>query len=198
MTELSTLVEDFAEAFMSADASAPGYVSRTGRQYQPGLGPYAEDAAVRLILAAMRRDHPKRYGECGQQLRHPESRQACDLWIGNPVEWAVEVKMARFFGDNARPDDTSLKDILSPYPAHRSALTDLTKLTTQGLPGRKALLIYGFDYPSMSLDPAIEAFETLAARTVATTSRVVHPLQRLVHPVHREGRVFGWEVLGRR
>jgi hypothetical protein len=198
MTELATVVEDFATAFTSADASAPGYVSRTGRQYQPGLGPYAEDAAVRLILAAMRINHGDRYGECGQQLRHPGSRQACDLWIGSPVEWVAEVKMARFFGDNGRPDDTSLKDILSPYPAHRSALTDSLKLATSTLPGRKAMIVYGFDYPTMTLDPAIEAFEALATRSVAFSPRLVARLERLVHPVHREGRVFGWEVLGRR
>jgi hypothetical protein len=53
--------------------------------------------------------------------------------------------------------------ILSPYPAHRSALTDCTKLLASQLGRQKAVLIYGYDYPGWPMDPAIEALQTLGA-----------------------------------
>ena len=48
--------------------------------------------------------------------------------------------------------------ILSPYAGDRSALTDCVKLLESGLTGRKAVVIYGFDYPNLPMDPAVEAF----------------------------------------
>jgi hypothetical protein len=84
--------------------------------------------------------------------------------------------------------------ILSPYPAHRSALTDCEKLLSSGLAGRKAILIYGYDYPQWPMDPAIEAFEALAKRAVGLSARHHASFSGLVHPVHQAGRVFGWEL----
>lgn len=70
--------------------------------------------------------------------------------------------MLRLMGDNGKPNDNMLMHILSPYPADRSALTDCSKLLTSGPGDRQAVIIYGFDYPGLPMDPAIEAFETLA------------------------------------
>ena len=78
--------------------------------------------------------------------------------------------MARFRGDNGKPDVTGLKDLLSPYESDRSALTDCAKLATSGFTCQKAVVIYGFDYPDRPLDPAIDAFEALAARQVEARS----------------------------
>ena len=124
------------------------------------------------------------------------SRQKCDLCIGTEPnwEWAVEVKMLRLMGDNGKPNDNMLMHILSPYPNDRSALTDCRKLLDSGLNGRKAVLIYGFDYPSLPMDPAIEAFETLARLRVNLGERRVAAYDDLIHPVHRAGRVFGWGI----
>jgi hypothetical protein len=36
--------------------------------------------------------------------------------------------MLRLMGDNGKPNDNMLMHILSPYPAHRSAVTDCAKL----------------------------------------------------------------------
>src|SRR5262249_48955331 len=138
MIAIDELVADFAAALQVADARKPVFVSRTGRAYQPGIGPHGEDRAVALILAEMKAANMQRYAAFGQGLVYPGSKQKCDLWIGDPIEWVVEIKMARFFGDNGKPDDTSLKDLLSPYEHHRSALTDCSKLARSALPGRKA------------------------------------------------------------
>jgi hypothetical protein len=97
-------------------------------------------------------------------------------------------------GDNGKPNDNMLMHILSPYPNDRSALTDCIKLVESNLEGRKAIIIYGFDYPRLAMDPAIEAFELLAARWVSLGTRAVGEYSNLVHHVHRTGRVFGWEV----
>src|SRR5262245_39615381 len=77
--------------------------------------------------------------------RYPDSKQTCDWVLGDSPEWAIEIKMSRPNGDNGRPDDTAIKDILSPYSSDRSALTDCTKLTNSTIAQRKAILIYGFD-----------------------------------------------------
>jgi hypothetical protein len=115
--------------------------------------------------------------------------------VGQPYEWVVEIKMARLRGDNGKPDDTAIKDILSPYESDRSALADCTKLATADFACRKAIVIYGFDYPDRPLDPVIDAFELLAARRVQLSQREVAIFGPLVHPVHSAGRVFGWEVV---
>jgi hypothetical protein len=105
--------------------------------------------------------------------------------------------MLRLFGDNGKLNDNMLMHILSPYPAHRSALTDCAKLTTSGLAGRTAILIFGYDYEGWAMDPAIEAFETLAAERVILGDRHEAAYDDLIHPVHRRGRVFAWEVASR-
>jgi hypothetical protein len=97
-------------------------------------------------------------------------------------------------GDNGKPNDNMPGHILSPYPAHRSALTDCEKLVAADLPGQKAVIIYGFDYPRFSMEPIIEAFETLAGQGVSLGPRYSAQFSGLVHPVHTHGRVFGWEV----
>ena len=98
---LDRLVRDFAAGLSAADAKRPVFVSRTGRQYQPGLGPHGEDRAVALVLAEMRTAHPETYERCGHSLPYPGSRQKCDLWFGEPLEWAVEVRWPGSLGTTA-------------------------------------------------------------------------------------------------
>lgn len=101
------------------------------------------------------------------RLLHARTFPNGDDWLlGNPLEWAIEIKMSRPNGDNGKPDDTAIKDILSPYSADRSALTDCVKLADADLPCRRAILIYGFDDPRRPLVEVIEAFETLARSRV--------------------------------
>ena len=52
----------------------------------------------------------------------------------------------------------------------------------------------GYDYPEFPMDPAIEAFEVLAGRTVRLGERCAFTYKGLVHPVHQAGRVFAWDV----
>jgi hypothetical protein len=197
--DLTDLISDIATSIKLIDARHPQAANaRTGLKYQAGIGPHPETQAVELVVSELERLHPDKYaGKTSVGVSYPgASRQKCDLCIGTASNWtwAVEIKMLRLMGDNGKPNDNMLMHILSPYPADRSALTDCKKLVNSGLPGRKAIVIYGFDYGSRNMDPAIEAFETLAARAVRIVSRAVAAYDSLVHPVHRAGRVFGWEI----
>ena len=100
----------------------------------------------------------------------------------------------RLMGDNGKPNDNILTHILSPYPEQRSAITDCRKLAASGFDGRRAILIYGYEYEGWPLEPVIGAFEYLAARDVKLSERAVASFKNLCHPIHGTGEVFGWEV----
>ncbi len=93
------------------------------------------------------------------------------------------------FGDNGKLNDNMLMHVLSPYSAHRSALTDCGKLIRSSLPSRKAIVIFGYDYNDWPMDPSIEAFETLASQRVILGDQHAAAYDHLVHPVHQRGRV---------
>jgi hypothetical protein len=190
---LSDFVMAFAKAFNAADARGPTAVSpRSGRVYQPGIGPHPEDRAVDLIvaeLAVMRSDWLIALRQC-----YPGSRQTCDLLWGDPPEWAIEIKMFRPNGDNGKPDDTAIKDILSPFASDRSAVSDCRKIAESDIAPHRSILIYGFDDARKPLRDMIAAFETLAQTRVWLGPRHEAPIGPLVHPVHQGGAVFAWEV----
>ena len=191
--DLQEIVEEFAAAMTTADSRRPTAVSpRSGRVYRPGIGPDPEDRAVDLAMAELGTARP----QWNWQLRacYPGSKQTCDWLIGQPPEWAVEIKMARPNGDNGKPDDTAIKDILSPYASDRSAVTDCVKLAESALDCRRAILIYGFDDARRPLEQMIAAFEMLAGARVRLGPRCQATLGEMVHPVHRTGRVCAWEI----
>ena len=56
---LGQIVHDFAVGMEAADHHRPQAASQrdTARLYQPGIGPFGEDAAVAMTLAEMRAAH---------------------------------------------------------------------------------------------------------------------------------------------
>jgi hypothetical protein len=112
-------------------------------------------------------------------------------------DWAIELKLLRFLGDNGKPNGHMLMHILSPYPRDRSALTDCSKLADSAIAARKAIVIFGYPHAEWPLEPAIEAFELLAATRVRLGPRQVASTPDLVHPVHSRGSVSGWELWSR-
>lgn len=195
--ELADIVDDFAASLVRVDATAPTWRSaRSGTAFRPGIGPHPETEATRLIVHEMAVTKPATYGATTLGRPYPLApKQQCDLVIGEPPSWAVEIKLFRLLGDNGKPNDNMLMHILSPYPAHRSALTDVAKLSDSGFECRQAVLIYGFDYPGWSMDPAIDAFECLASASAVLSARAEACFEGLIHPVQKGGRVFAWEVL---
>jgi hypothetical protein len=190
--ELCTLIADFASALAEVDATNPVGVS--GR-FKPGCGPLTESEVTTLILrrlgernAAYSYAAPKRY---------PSGRAECDFVL--PGEWAVEVKLARPFGDNGKPAERWSENLLYPYAGNTSSLGDCLKLLGSDFPERKAVLVIGYEHtpPVIPLEPAIRGFELLAAEVLRLklSSREQMTVIGLVHPCHQQATIYGWEVL---
>ena len=180
-------------ALSEQTAGGPSAVGsgRTRRSYQPGIGPYPEAQAVKLVVDELV-TLDGAYAAYALDVPYPGSRQRCDWCLGLPQawDWAIEAKLLRLFRDDGKRDDNALTHILSPYLDHRSALTDCEKLTGSALLGRKAILVIGYEYDGWEMGPAIEAFETLARARVTLGTRHVAQFGDLVHPVHRRGGVL--------
>lgn len=198
MNLLAELVRDFAQGMQAVDSLAPvASNARTGVSYQAGIGPHTEAQTIKLVMAYLADTDPQRYASYRLGVPYADgTRQACDVCLVDRERrtWAIEVKMLRLMGDNGKLNDNMMMHILSPYLAHRSALTDCTKLLASQLRTHKAILIYGYDYPGWPMDPVIEAFQVLAGRQVSMADSAVASFDGLIHPVHRCGRVFGWRV----
>jgi hypothetical protein len=192
--ELAAFIQDFAWALEVADSKRPCHPP-----YQPGIGPHTEDETVALVMAELASAKPTQYqGVYTTAVPYPGGgRQKCDLCFGQPPSWSwsVEVKMLRMLGDNGKPNDNMITHILSPYDQHRSALTDCWKLGSAGFSGRKAVLIYAYDYDAWPAADVITPFEQLAQRRVTLGDRHTADFSGLMHPVHRRGFVYGWELI---
>lgn len=186
---------DFAAGMAAADALKPQAKShrREGVVYRAGIGPFSEDEAVRLTLKQMRFHQPGIY-DSARKVRYPRAARTCDLALGDPIEWAIEVKLARVGRDNGTYEDTAVKKILSPYPDDRSAVTDCVKLSESQFACRRGVLIYGFEDPTRPLQWLIEAFELIASRHIQLGPRNEALIPSLIHPVFASGGVFAWEV----
>lgn len=196
--ELGELVEDFATAMESVDARRPQAVNQRSKEaYQPGIGPHTEAGTVALVMHELARTKPNTYASHSLGVPYPgASRQKCDLCLGAPLswEWAIEVKMIRMLGDNGKPNDNLPTHMLSPYPSHRSALTDCVKLVRSGLGNREAILMYGYDADEFPVMDLVEAFTTLANSRVDLGPMVRAQFEGLIHPVHQRGVVVAWEL----
>jgi hypothetical protein len=182
--ELQVIAADIASALAEIDRSRIPF-----KRFQPGVGPYGEPQLVRLIAAHLR----SLPGYAGLVA----TKRTPDLLIQG--FWAIEVKIARPFGDNAQPAENWSVNLLHPYPGNVSALGDCLKL--RDLPGaeRRASVVIGYEHdpPIVSLDPLILSFELIASQVLqlrlGVRVEVVRP--GLVHQVHQRARVFAWEVL---
>mgnify|MGYP004219345525 CR=1 FL=1 len=194
---LSEFVTHFAEGMMAADTKRPQAINQRSKEpYQPGIGPHIEAATVELVIQEIQAMNPNSYRKIQTGISYPhDSRKKCDLFFDHKKQkWFVEVKMMRLMGDNGKSNDNILMHILSPYPQHRSALTDCEKLLSSGFDGKKAVLIYGYDYDEFPLVRAIDAFEILARRDNHLGERIQSNFENLIHPVHQRGAVFAWEL----
>ena len=182
-----------------ADAKEPQAVSqRSGATYQPGIGPHSEAQTIQLVMSELSLIAPSRYATFRLNVPYPKTpRLTCDIRVQSSPDsdWWVEAKLLRLLGDNGKLNDNMLMHILSPYPDHRSALTDCAKFVRGQPPGKKAILIFDYDSERWPMDPAVDAFEALAsAFGYELGQRVTAAFDGLIHPVHQEGRVFGWEI----
>ena len=191
--ELSQIVTGLADGIKAADAALPIAVNqRSGKPFRPGIGPHTESDTIQLAFDAL---PPGRLPHAVFEAPYPTSpNQKCDILFEGEPGWAIEVKMLRMYGDNGKPNDNMLLHLLSPYPKHRSAVTDTTKLRESGFAHRLAIVIYGYESERFPLLPAIAAFEILSRDLTGLSVRCEAQFEGLVHPVHRAGSVYGWEI----
>jgi hypothetical protein len=194
---LSKLTHDFARAIEAVDAEGPTAVSvTTGKFYQPGIGPHTESATLSLVKNKLGSISPA-YRQIETHSPYPcLPRQKCDWCWTCPTgdRLYIEAKLMRLMGDNGKPNDNILCHILSPYPQQRSALTDCQKLANSGFDGSLVILICGYEYPGYPLWPVIDAFQSLASKTVNLSEPSVATFGGLMHPVHKQGGVYAWTL----
>ena len=184
--ELSQLVSDVSKCLYEIDTSGTRF-----KEFQPGVGPYGEPQLVKLIAEKLNQNLG--YGGRAVTKRSP------DLLIRG--DWAVEVKIARPFGDNGKEAENWSVNLLHPYSGNVSAIGDCYKLLTYTGPERKAVLVIGYEHnpPVIQLSPLLRSFEVVAKEVcrIHLSERSEICRSELVHPIHQVLRVAAWEVLGR-
>lgn len=180
---LETVVIDIADSLKSIDASAVPF-----KAFQAGIGPYGEPQLVKLVAEELARTG--RYPLGVKTMRTP------DLLITG--HWALEVKIARPFGDNGKVAEDWSVNLLHPYTGNTSLLGDCLKLLSHPCNERKAVLAIGYEHnpPQIDLEPLIQSFEAIARNVLSIPlgDRVSAGRMNLVHPVHQRLTVYGWTV----
>jgi len=181
--DLPDLLNDIADAIVGIDASAVPF-----KAFQPGVGPYGEPQLVRAIA-----DHLNRIpAYAGQAV----TKRTPDLRLGD--NWALEIKIARPYGDNGREAENWSVNLLHPYPGNVSLIGDALKLSTLVFPGRRAVVVIGYEHapPRIGLAPLLAAFEAVAREVTKINlgPRVQVYRSNLRHPVHQAAVIAGWEV----
>jgi len=116
-----------------------------------------------------------------------------------PNEWAIEVKIARPYGDNGKEAENWSVNLLHPYRGNTSSIGDCFKLSGLTTPERKAMLVVGYEHAPARIDltPLVQSFEVIARHVarIKLGSRVEDRCEGLVHPIHQTAKLFAWEVL---
>jgi hypothetical protein len=190
---LADLVSDFAEVLKVADEGRP---LGKARKFKPGIGPLTESELTNLVIEEFKKRKQPAYSSCGSR-RYPGSRATCDLVL--PDLWALEIKLARPFGDNGKPAERWSENLLYPYAGNTSCIGDCIKLSNSEFRERKAVVVVGYEHspPQILLEPAIRSFELIATSVchLSLSPREHALITELVHPVHQQAHVYAWEVL---
>jgi hypothetical protein len=187
LPEMLALLRD---AIRHVDSSGVAHTSSKPpfRAYQPGAGPYSETVLCKRIAEWLSAHSADCKGAC--------TRRFPDLLI--PDHWAIELKIARPFGDNGKEAEHWSQNLLHPYPGNTSSLSDALKLMKYEGPERCAVVVVGYEHatPQISLDPLIRSFEAIAQHVFTLELGTQHQLtlSPLVHPVHQVARLWGWEI----
>jgi hypothetical protein len=188
--DLETVIGDIADILKGIDSSRVRFKSSRPpyKEFQPGIGPCPEPQLVKLIAEGLNRI--PRYGGVARTRRTP------DLLIEK--HWAIEIKIARPFGDNGKLAENWSVNLLHPYPGNTSLLGDCLKLTELSCSEQKAVIAVGYEHDpaQVSLEPLLKAFEVVAATVLNNKlgPRTEAIRDGLVHPIHQRLGIVGWEV----
>jgi hypothetical protein len=181
--ELESIVSDLADTLKVIDSAAIPF-----KRFQAGVGPYGEPQLVKLVAEHLNRS--AKYDLGVRTMRTPDL-----LIVGH---WALEIKIARPFGDNGKLAENWSVNLLHPYEGNTSLLGDCLKLSSYSCRERKAVLAIGYEHdpPLVNLEPLARSFELIATEVLSIRlgERVTERRTNLVHPVHQRLLVMGWTV----
>ena len=180
---LERVVNDIADALKTIDTFGVPF-----KGFQAGVGPYGEPQLVKLIA-----EHLNRFPQYTQPVK---TMRTPDLLIAG--FWALEIKIARPFGNNGKGAENWSVNLLHPYPGNTSLLGDCLKLRSLQCQEQKAVLAIGYEHdpPKISLEPLARSFEVIATQVLSIQlgERVSAVRTGLIHPVHQRLTVIGWTV----
>jgi hypothetical protein len=183
MLTLEQVVRDIGEALGAIDSCGVPF-----KAFKLGVGPYGEPQLMRKVVDQLKKS---------PDYRDAQTKRTPDILI--PEHWALEIKIARPFGDNGEEAENWSVNLLHPYEGNVSAIGDCLKLSK--FPGRerKAAVVIGYEHtpPKIALDPLFQAFEVVAKQVMGINlgPRVCTSQSGLCHPVHQQFIVTAWEVL---
>ncbi len=128
--ELEQVVTDIADSLKAIDSSGVPF-----KRFQAGVGPYGEPQLVKLVADYLGRS--SLYSQGVKTMRTP------DLLICG--QWALEIKIARPFGDNGKTAEDWSVNLLHPYDGNTSLLGDCLKLQSYSCQERKAVIAIGYE-----------------------------------------------------
>ena len=124
--------------------------------YHPGLPALWEDDIRAELIAWWQGNHPPDFQPGSHiSVRYPYPnipKAQCDMvfnsstFVGSGPEWAVELKVIRFVGDNGGKNSYPAGKFLSPYKMETSLTTDLVRLHNSTIAPEKAVVGYAFQH----------------------------------------------------
>src|SRR5208337_1745787 len=128
------------------------------RAFQAGVGPYGEPQLVKLLA-----DH---LGSSPDYALGVKTMRTPDLLIVG--HWALEIKLARPFGDNGKPAENWSVNLLHPYPGNTSLLGDCLKLQSLTCEEQTGVIAIGYEHdpPRVALAPLLDSFEVIARQVL--------------------------------
>jgi len=136
--------------------------------YHRGLPALYEDDTRKELVSWWETQHPGDFQPgTGITVRHPYPnipRSECDLVFnsntfsgpGQGPEWAVELKVIRFIGDNGGKNSYGAGKFLSPYRMETSLTTDIVRLHNSTIAPKKAVVGYAFQHSFRTCDDALQ------------------------------------------
>lgn len=183
LMDIEAVVQDIADVLKRIDSSRLPF-----KKFQPGVGPYGEPQLVKLVAAGL--NNIEQYAGCVKTMRTP------DLLIEK--HWALEIKLARPFGDNGKSAENWSVNLLHPYSGNTSLLSDCLKLQGSTRSEQKGVIAIGYEHDpaQVSLEPLWKAFEIVAAGVlnIQLGPRAEAHRDSLIHPVHQRLVVVGWKI----
>lgn len=183
--ELQKVVADIADAIVAIDETRVAF-----KAFQPGAGPYGEPQLIRGVVERLR---------ARSEYRGIATRRTPDVLI--PQAWALEIKLARPFGDNGKEAENWSVNLLHPYRGNVSVLGDCLKLESWAGPERRAAIVVGYEHTpaQIELQTLFASFEAIAKTVIGIDigPRLEAERTGLVHPVHQQLKVVAWEVRSR-